>query len=73
MTTGLTSRCVISPFFSKVNLAHHARDIQRNFQVQLVRIDIVEEIGDTSRSIPPQSFSTRPGDYVQGMLSYDDS
>jgi hypothetical protein len=61
------------PFFSKLNLSHHARDIQRNLQVQLARIDMVEEIGDTSQRIPLQEFSARPGDYVQGTLSYDDA
>lgn len=61
------------PFFSKLNLSHHVRDIQRNFQVRLARINMVEEIGDTSQRIPLQEFSARPGDYVQGTLSYDDA
>lgn len=63
------------PFFSKVNLAHHARDIERNFTVLLARVDIVEHVEhveDVSSRIPTRRSPARPSDFVQEELAFDD-
>lgn len=59
------------PFFSKVNLVHHARDIERNFPVLLARVDIVDRIEQVSQSIPGQRFPLGPSEYVQQVLRFD--